>query len=404
MCLPRPRIAHGPPSNAPRGTLGRVNEFGVDIARISHATPLSELNLGPRRSPWRDAAWREWCFARAVARKIGPKFAIFALVLLLGSLMFQRLGPRLDLSIVEGMYNTWSLVFAQPPIDFPSNPWLRVLFFAVPILGIGFIIDTIIELLRLLRDRRGLEQSWSRIMAASMQDHIIIVGMGKLGFRSFQILRRLGHRVIAIEIDPTKQFVDEVRAEGSPILIGDARREGLLLDAGVTRARAILVATSDDLANLEIALDARRIAPSVRVVLRMFDQSMADKVAGAAGIHVAMSQSWISAPAFATAAVEPGVVGSIVVGDRLIAMQRWTVRRGGPLEGASIADALSRHSIAIIELVRAGGPSPNEPGDGKGGAEDALFPRADAVLRAGDRVMVQGRYDELSALRPAAAE
>lgn len=172
----------------------------------------------------------------------------------------------------------------------------------------------------------------------------------------------------------------------------------------MTRARAILVATSDDLANLEIALDARRIAPSVRVVLRMFDQSMADKVAGAAGIHVAMSQSWISAPAFATAAVEPGVVGSIVVGDRLIAMQRWTVRRGGPLEGASIADALSRHSIAIIELVRAGGPSPREPGDREAGAEDALFPRADAVLRAGDRVMVQGRYDELSALRPAAAE
>lgn len=381
-----------------------MNEYGLDIARISHATPLHELDLGPRRSAWRDRLWREWCFVRAVARKIGPKFALFALVLLIGSLMFQRLGPRQDLSIVEGMYNTWSLVFAQPPIDFPSNPWLRGLFFAVPILGIGFIIDTLVEVVRLLRDRRGLEQSWSRIMAASMQDHIIIVGMGKLGFRSFQILRRLGHRVVAIEIDPTKQFVDEVRAEGSPILIGDARREGLLLEAGVAKARAIMVATSDDLANLEIALDARRVAPNVRVVLRMFDQSMADKVAGAAGIHVAMSQSWLSAPAFATAAVEPGVVGSLVVGDRLIAMQRWGVRRGGALDGLSIADAMSKHSISIIELVPAAVGVGASSAEAPPGVRDALFPRADAVLRAGDRVMVQGRYNELAALRPAAAE
>ncbi|MCC6229387.1 MAG: NAD-binding protein [Phycisphaerales bacterium] len=381
-----------------------MNEYGLDIARVSHAMPLHDLNLGPRRGVWRDRLWREWCFARAVTRKIGPKFALFALVLLIGSLMFQRLGPRQDLSIVEGMYNTWSLVFAQPPIDFPSNPWLRGLFFAVPILGIGFIIDTLVEVVRLLRDRRGLEQSWSRIMAASMQDHIIIVGMGKLGFRSFQILRRLGHRVVAIEIDPTKQFVDEVRAEGSPILIGDARREGLLLEAGVAKARAIMVATSDDLANLEIALDARRVAPNVRVVLRMFDQSMADKVAGAAGIHVAMSQSWLSAPAFATAAVEPGVVGSLVVGDRLIAMQRWAVRRGGALDGLSIADAMSKHSISIIELVPAAVGAGASSAETPPGGRDALFPRADAVLRAGDRVMVQGRYNELAALRPAAAE
>lgn len=390
-----------PPPSATSSTPG--------LARgLVATTPLDQLNLGPRRARWRSAAWREWCFARAVARQIGVSSVLFAIVLLVGAIMFQRLGPRHDLSFVEGMYDTWSLLFAQPPIDFPTNPWLRVLFFAVPILGLGFIIDTIVEVSRLVRDRRGLEQSWCKVMASSLHDHIIIVGLGKLGYRSFQILRRLGHDVVAIESNASKQFVDEVRAEGSPVLIGDARREGLLIEAGVRSARAIMVATSDDLANLEIALDARRIAPEVRVVLRMFDQSMADKVAGAAGIHVAMSQSWISAPAFATAAIEPGVVGSIVVGDRLVAMQRWTVRAGGPLDGVSIADAMSRHSIAIIERAPAHAVSAAVSGEaGSGGAStggDALFPRADAVLQAGDRVMVQGRYDELAALRKAAAE
>ncbi|MBL8761968.1 MAG: NAD-binding protein, partial [Phycisphaerae bacterium] len=291
-----------------------------EIESITHATPLDRLNLGAGRgvwrTVWRERAWREWCFVRAAAKEIGPPCLAMLVVLVIGAIMFQKLGPRANLPFVEGLYDTWSLLFAQPPIEFPGDPWLRGLFFVVPVLGLAFIIDTIIELSRLVRDRRGVEQPWCKVMAASMHDHIIIVGLGKLGFRGFQILRRLGHRVVAIEVDATKQFVDEVRAEGSPVLIGDARREGLLLEAGVKHARAIIVATSDDLANLEIALDARRVAPNVRVVLRMFDQAMADKVAGAAGIHIAMSQSWLSAPAFATAAVEPGVVGSLVVGDR----------------------------------------------------------------------------------------
>ncbi len=306
--------------------------------------------------------------------------------------MFRALGDDPELPIIKGVYYTWSLLFAQPPIAFPESAWLRLLFFAVPILGFSFIIDSIVELTRLVRDRRLSEQSWCRIMAQSLHDHVIIVGLGKLGYRSFQILRRLGHRVVVIEQDTAKAFLDDVRAEGSPIILGDARREALLEEAGISKARAIIIATSNDLSNLEIALDARRVAPNVRVVLRMFDQAMADKIAGVSNIHVAMSQSWISAPAFATAAVEPGVVSSVILDNQLIVLQRWTVRAGGALAGVTIADAMTRHGIAIIERKpAAAAASPN--------AHGSLFPRPDLTLEPGDQILVQGRYETMAELR-----
>jgi hypothetical protein len=46
----------------------------------------------------------------------------------------------------------------------------------------------------------------------------------------------------------------------------------------VKAASAIVCATDDDLANLNIALDARRFKPDIRVVIRLFDDDLVAKV------------------------------------------------------------------------------------------------------------------------------
>jgi voltage-gated potassium channel Kch len=94
----------------------------------------------------------------------------------------------------------------------------------------------------------------------------------------YHLLRELGQRVVVIERDERAQFLEDVRRDGAPLLLGDARREAFLADAGITRARSIVLATDNDIANLEVALDARRLNPTIRVVLRLFDPNMAEKV------------------------------------------------------------------------------------------------------------------------------
>lgn len=325
--------------------------------------------------------WREWCFLRTIARQLRWRLLIIALVLFGGAAVFRAFDTA-GLPWVKAVYYTWSLVFAQPPIDFPPQPALRALYFVMPILGLTVIIEGIVEVSLILRDRRRYERSWCLMMAAHMTNHIVLVGFGKLGYRTFRLLRRLGEPVVVIERDGGNQFLDEVRRDGSPLLIGDARRDELLIEANVAQARSIILASNDDLTNLEVALDARRMRPEIRVVLRMFDQNLADKIRDGFNIHIAMSQSAMSAPAFATAAIDRSIVNSFVIGDRLIVMQRWQIDERSPLAGQTIAQMMASTGASIVERRPRGGAP-------------LLFPPPNARIETGDELLVQGSFEGL---------
>jgi Trk K+ transport system NAD-binding subunit len=175
------------------------------------------------------------------------------------------------------------------------------------------------------------------------------------------------------------------------VLIGDARREAMLADANVTTARSVILATDDDLANLEIALDARRVVPNIRVVLRMFDQNMADKIREGFNIRLAMSQSAISAPRFAMAAIDRSIVNSFIVGDQLIVVQRCLVRPDGPLCGRTLSEILREGRFGVLRRRTTSGLT-------------QVFPSGETRIEAGDELLVQGTLELLDGLNERMAD
>ena len=351
-----------------------------------------ELRLpgrGPRRL--RTHLWRQWCFLRVVGRHVGLRLLVLAALLLGGGLLFQVLEPEKRHTLPRAMYYTFSLVFAQGPEDFPASPVLQVLFFIVPLAGLLVILEALVDCALLLRDRRRNERSWYKVMAASLSNHIILVGLGKLGYRTFRLLRQMGETVVVIERNTENQFLEDIRRDGSLLFVGDARREAFLEDAHAARARSIIAATNHDLTNLEIALDARRINPNIRVVLRMFDQNMADKIREGFNMQVAMSQSAISAPAFALASVEESIVSSLVLEDELLVVQRFCVAPGSGLAGKTVAQVMTEFGVGVIQ---------HRPRDGA----PRLMPVPETRLAAGDEVLLQGAFDALGRLRAALDE
>jgi len=351
------------------------------------ATQLDQLELSPQRAHrGLSRLWREWCFVRAAFVHFRFRLLLMVAVLIGGGLLFMALEPEKNHSLPEATYYTWSLVFGEPPEAFPHSWMLQVLFFAVPVFGLTVIIEGMVDLALMVRDRRRCERSWCTVMASSLSDHIVLVGLGRLGYRTYHMLRRLGQAVVVIERDDQNQFLEDVRRDGTPLFIGDARRESLLEEANVPKARSVILATDDDLANLEIALDARKLSPGIRVVIRMFDQNMADKIRDGFNIHIAMSQSQLSAPAFATAAMEDSILNSMVVGTQLVVTQRWHVRPDGPLCKKTVGDVLTDLSFGVLER------RPKEtPG--------SLFPPPHTRLEPGDELIVQGPFDRLAELR-----
>lgn len=344
--------------------------------------------LGVKERPWRLRILREWCFVCTVFRRLRIQIAVLLLLLFGGGLLFQQLGEEDGISILRAMYYTWSLVFGEPPVSFPDNLVLESLYFVVPVIGLTVVLEGMVEFTLMLRDRRRSEREWCRAMCRAMSGHVIVIGLGRLGYRCYTLLRRLGTPVVVIDADPDNQFLEDVRRDGMPILIGDGRREALLEDANVAGARSVILATTDDLANLEIGLDARKINPDVRVVLRMFDQNMADKIADGLDIKLAMSQSAISAPAFAGAAVDPDIISCSVLNDRLVVTKRWMVAEGGPLAGHTVGEVMDMREVAVVEHKPAGAR-----------ASARLFPPTTVRIEPGDELLVQGPFEALAEMR-----
>lgn len=101
-----------------------------------------------------------------------------------------------------------------------------------------------------------------------MENHFILCGFGRVGSATFKELRKRKHKVIIIEKDRT--LVEKELWEDPNILAipGDATDEELLKDAGIKRARGIIITTGDDVDNLFITLASRELNPDVWIVSR----------------------------------------------------------------------------------------------------------------------------------------
>src|SRR5262249_53337593 len=125
----------------------------------------------------------------------------------------------------------------------------------------------------LLRARLGGALEVRRIPDSG---HVIVCGLGNIGYRIVEELLSYGERVVVIELSRDGRFVTTVRRLGGPVIIGDATVREVLRQAHSPTARAVIAATSNDLINLEVALLVRDLNATERVVVRLTDPNLAD--------------------------------------------------------------------------------------------------------------------------------
>lgn len=149
--------------------------------------------------------------------------------------------------------------------------------------------------------------------------HVIVVGAGNLGFRVLDELRRMGRQAVAVSLSAEEDLIADIRARHA-VVPGDARMDSVLTAASVSTAAAVLAVTGDDAVNLGVGLAAKKLAPRVRTVIRVFDPEFAAKVERGLGLDVALSASAIAAPTFVAAALDVGVRDAFVVDGELVAL------------------------------------------------------------------------------------
>lgn len=139
--------------------------------------------------------------------------------------------------------------------------------------------------------------------------HILVVGVGVVGHRTVEELVRLKAPVVAIDRAEDGEYLSTIRAKVH-VVIGDGREEETLRRAGVRHAKAIIVTTANDGANLSIGLTAKEINPDIRVVLSISDAEFAQKIETIGDIDAALSSPVLAAPSFVGAALYDDAVAA----------------------------------------------------------------------------------------------
>ena len=124
------------------------------------------------------------------------------------------------------------------------------------------------------------------------QKAVIVVGMGRFGQITTDILRMCGYPLTIIDKDPV--MVDGMNKYGIKTYFGDASRPELLFTAGIEKAQLLVVAINNPEQTLHIVEFARKVNPDLKIIARAYDRIHTFKL-HRTGVDAAIRETFDSA-------------------------------------------------------------------------------------------------------------
>ncbi|MFH1452599.1 MAG: cation:proton antiporter [Armatimonadota bacterium] len=216
-------------------------------------------------------------------------------------------------------------------------------------------------------------------------EHYILCGFGRLGRAVSRQLNAAGVPHVAVELDPerARRYGDS----DTPILWGNAIKDKVLLQAGIKKAKGLVVAADNDSVNMHIILTARRLNTNLDIIAYGRHQEAAEnlKQAGARKIY---SPYDLGGMRIAASIVSPAAADLM---EKLIApatpgmeIAEIKLEQGSSLAGLSLRDSHLRENtgatiIAVLSL--------------KSGLK--VNPKPETYLNTGDFLIVMGTKPQL---------
>ncbi|MGB8859701.1 MAG: NAD-binding protein [Ilumatobacteraceae bacterium] len=217
-----------------------------------------------------------------------------------------------------------------------------------------------------------------------LRDHVVVVGFGRVGRAAAGASIRSGRRCEVIDTDASVEH--DVEAVGAVFLLGDARDAIVMRAAGVDRAAA-LITSLDDPSNAVVALTARAIAPSLRIVARVTDGAWRNRLLRAGVSEVVPVYESVGTSLAATA-LDAEVHAVLTIAGTDMRVEEVEVGAGSLAEGCDLRSLMQQaQDVHILGLRR--------------DLQLRRWHEADEALRAGDMLVVMGSavtLGELNAL------
>lgn len=137
-----------------------------------------------------------------------------------------------------------------------------------------------------------------------------------------------------------------------PVILEDARLSATLKTAHSDRADAIIIVTSDDTINVEIALTAKAVAPKIIAIVRSQDPQFARSIQEVFEFDTVLCPIELATPSFAAAALGGRILGNGITDDLLWVALATPISPKHPFCGKTVQEAAMDADFVPLYIER----------------------------------------------------
>lgn len=266
----------------------------------------------------------------------------------------------------------------------------RVFTLGLGLTGIGLLTFVVARSAQLLLASERLRERRIMKQINDLSDHYLICGYGRVGQRLAEDLTQANRSIVVVDI--ADDVCESLRDENILHVQGNAENEEVLQQAGIERARCLILTLPQDSSNVFVALTARELNPDLFILARTVDHDNSSKLLHA-GADKVIAPSEVGADRMAQVVLRPNVdefMERVLHANSLsLQIDEVRVHESAPLAGQSLAESNFRQQFdaVVIGIIDAD--------------TDAMTfnPTPNSRIEAGDILIVLGDAKVIDALR-----
>lgn len=222
-----------------------------------------------------------------------------------------------------------------------------------------------------------------------LHDHVIICGFGRNGQQAAKTF--MAHKLPFVVIESNNNNIDQwLHDDASLIYInGDATEDEMLIKAGISKAKALVITLPEDADNVFIVLSARSLNPRLQIISRASQTGSAAKLMKAGANNVIMPDK-IGGTHMATLVSKPDVIEFI---DYLSGEEGESINMES-VDYSRLPPEIRDRSLQVIMAWKKTGV--NCIGIKNSDGKFVINPPEDTIIKKGMKVIVLGTRQQIN--------
>jgi len=253
--------------------------------------------------------------------------------------------------------------------DIPDIPWWLQLFsFMLTLVGTAFVgvlyalvTEALLESKFQLRKKRP---------PVPEQDHIVIIGMGRVGQQVAKLLQEFQEPIVGVSFNLE---IDQSILPEMPLIIGNINEA--IARTNIINAKSVVIVTDEEMFNLEMALMVYKINPDCHLVVRTQGRGLCRHVTSLLPQAQVLQVYRVAAEAFAGAAFGENILYIFRCHGQTILVTEYRIEASDTLHGLLLSEMVYGYGVVSVLYQK-----PDK--------EPVFMPSDDIKLTEGDRLVV----------------